>query len=131
MNFGNKRILCVEDDEDTCALLKILLPDFQIVTANTIAGGLSVARSERFDLYLLDSFLPDGTGIALCRLIRQFDQTTPILFCSADAYKTSHEMALQAGGQVYLIKPVEPSILRQVVERLVQDEDSADFPQTS
>jgi two-component system, OmpR family, manganese sensing response regulator len=131
MNFGAKRILCVEDDEDTCTLLKIILADLQVVTANTLAEALTLARNECFDLYLLDFFLPDGTGIDLCQLMRQFDQKTPLLFCSADAYPTSQEKALQAGAQVYLIKPVEPSILREVVLRLLRAPDSAGVPQTS
>jgi CheY-like chemotaxis protein len=131
MNLGAKRILYVEDDEDTCTLLKIVLSDLQVVTANTLAEALTLARHERFDLYLLDSFLPDGTGINLCQLIRQFDQKTPLLFCSADAYPSSQEKALQAGAQVYLIKPVEPSMLREVVLRLLQASDSAGVPETS
>jgi CheY-like chemotaxis protein len=120
MNVGAKRILCVDDDEDACILLKIVLSDLQVVTANTIAGALALAHDERFDLYLLDFFLPDGTGINLCQLIRQFDQKTPLLFYSADAYPASREKALQAGAQDYLIKPVEPSLLREVVLRLLQ-----------
>jgi CheY-like chemotaxis protein len=131
MNLGAKRILCVEDDEDTCILFKIMLSDLQVITANTLAEALTLARHERFDLYLLDSFLPDGTGINLCQLIRQFDQKTPLLFCSADAYPSSQEKALQAGAQVYLIKPVEPSILRAVVLLLLQAPDSAGVPETS
>jgi CheY-like chemotaxis protein len=115
-----KRILCVDDDEDTCILLKLLLFDFEIVATNTCADALKLAQSQRFDLYLLDSFLTDGSGITLCQQIRRFDPDTPVLFCSADAFQASRDQALQAGAQLYLTKPVEPLAIRQALERLLR-----------
>lgn len=47
-----------------------------------MADGLAKAMDGHFDLYLLDYYLPDGTGLELCHLIRAFDSNTPIFFCT-------------------------------------------------
>src|SRR4030095_11591813 len=83
----HKRILCVEDHADTSALLKVLREQdgYEVVGAGTVAEACTLARSVGFDLYLIDRWLPDGEGIELCRKIRTFDSTTPIVFLTADA----------------------------------------------
>ena len=80
MDLSSKRILCVEDHEDTCAFLRVLLSNLQVVTASTLAEGVHLAQNQGFDLYLLDMFLPDGNGISLCQQLRRFDPKTPVLF---------------------------------------------------
>ena len=72
-------------------------------------------------MYLLDSWLPDGSGLELCQLIRQFDKTTPILFYSAAAYASDRELALQSGAQAYMIKPSQPSDLCRLVSELIEN----------
>ena len=129
MDLSGKRILCVEDHEDTCALLRVLLSNLQVVTAGTLAEGLHLAQNQSFDLYLLDMFLPDGNGITLCQQLRRFDPKTPVLFCSADASPTAYDQAMQAGTQIYLNKPVDPFLLRQAIEELLQrGEDREPLP---
>jgi DNA-binding response OmpR family regulator len=78
-----------------------------------------LASEERFDLYLLDSWLPDGSGLDLCRRIRKFDPVTPIFFYSAAAYEADKNMALSAGAQAYLIKPSQTSELCDLVSSLI------------
>jgi DNA-binding response OmpR family regulator len=117
---GEKKcILFVEDDEGAHELMAVMLTGYEIVIARDSTEGLRLAQQRCFDLYILDNWLPDGTGIELCHCIRKFDQYTPILFYSAAAYAHDTQDALDAGAQEYLIKPVEPQDLRQTVARLV------------
>jgi DNA-binding response OmpR family regulator len=118
-NGEKKRILFVEDDEGAQELLTCMLSGYEVVVARDSTEGLRLARKRVFDLYILDNWLPDGTGIELCYRIRKFDQHTPILFYSAAAYAHDTQDALDAGAQEYLIKPVEPQDLRRTVARLV------------
>jgi two-component system, OmpR family, response regulator len=122
MQITNPRVLYIEDHEDTRELVTLLLgqKSFEVVTGATIESGIALALTQEFDLYLLDSWLPDGSGLDLCERIRQFDQTTPILFYSAAAYASDHEMALRCGAQAYLIKPSQPSELCRLVSELIE-----------
>ena len=117
-----RRILYIEDHEDTRELVTLLLAQksYEVITGSTIATGVALAGSERFDLYLLDSWLPDGSGLELCQRIRQFDQTTPIIFYSAAAYAADHEQALRCGAQAYLVKPSPMSELCDMVNKLIE-----------
>lgn len=116
------RILYIEDHEDTRELVTLLLAQksYEVITGSTIETGVALAGSESFDLYLLDSWLPDGSGLELCQQIRTFDKTTPILFYSAAAYAADHELALQSGAQAYLVKPSQPAELCELVTDLIE-----------
>ena len=116
------RVLYIEDHEDTRELVTLVLEQrcFEIVSGSTIESGMALARSQQFDLYLLDSWLPDGSGLDLCRQIREFDKATPILFYSAAAYEIDRAQAMNCGAQAYLIKPSQPSELCNLVTSLIE-----------
>jgi len=117
-NRERKRILLVEDQEDAWDIVAYYLGEHALFYARDFNEGLRLARRGYFDLYILDCWLPDGTGIDLCQLIRKFDPHTPILFCSAGAYEMDKQDALRAGAQAYLVKPIHPVELKRAVARL-------------
>lgn len=116
------RVLYIEDHEDTRELVTLVLEQrsYEVVTGSTIESGIALAGSQEFDLYLLDSWLPDGSGLDLCRQIRQFDKATPILFYSAAAYEIDKAQAINCGAQAYVTKPSHPSELCDVVTLLIE-----------
>ena len=116
------RVLYIEDHEDTRELVTLVLEQrgYQVVSGTTIQSGVALAFSQSFDLYLLDSWLPDGSGLDLCRQIREFDQVTPILFYSAAAYEMDRAEAINSGAQAYLVKPSPPSELCNLVTSLIE-----------
>ena len=120
-NFDSvrKRILVVEDYEDARDLAALTLTEYAVVTARDFNEGLRLARRRYFDLYILDSWLPDRSGVELCRAIREFDPDTPILFYSAAAYARDIREGMRAGAQAYLVKPVVPNELRQAIAQLI------------
>lgn len=116
-----RRILFIEDHEDTRQLVTFVLEasDCCVTSDTTVAGALQLARAEKFDLYLLDNWLPDGNGFELCRLIREFDETTPVLFYSGAVFDSDKLAAIQAGAQGYLAKPCPYSDLLRAVTVLI------------
>jgi DNA-binding response OmpR family regulator len=114
-----KRVLLVEDHEDSRELATLILEEYDLIVARDFDEGLRLARQGRFDLYILDNWLPDKSGLELCRAIREFDQHTPILFYSAVAYAKDILEGLQAGAQSYLVKPVLPDELNLTVAQLI------------
>ena len=110
------RVLCVDDDEDSrvmlTTLLKLALIDAKAV--GTGAQALSSVQAEAFDVYMLDSRLPDVDGFELCRRLRALDPHTPILFFSGAAYETDKKKGLEAGANAYVIKPDLDGLVRSI-----------------
>ena len=106
MQNTTPRILFVDDHEDTRFMVKTWLAtsNYEVATAGSIASGLQLAQSGLFDLYLLDTRLPDGSGAELCEKIREFDLKTPIIFYSGDAPEQM-SAALKCGAQDWVVKP--------------------------
>lgn len=114
-----KMILCVEDDRDTCELLQILLTDWKTDFAHRLSDAFAMLENSRFDLYILDNWLPDGSGIDLCRRIRSIDEAAPIIFTSAVGNKSEIKKAKDAGAVEYLVKPYDPGNLQKIVKELL------------
>jgi DNA-binding response OmpR family regulator len=117
---SGKKILCVEDDEDSCEALAQLLrqPGHRVVTAYTVAEGLRLSQAGDFDLIILDNWFKESSGIKLCRQLRQFDPKTPIIFYSAAGYDTDIEEGLRAGADAYIVKPHFGQFQQAVAEML-------------
>ena len=116
-----KRILCVEDDKDTCELLSILFSEYEVVFAGSLREAFSLLESKHFDLYVLDNWLPDGSGIEVCRRIHELKPHVPIIFTSAVGQNSEIKKALAAGAREYLVKPYEPEKLQKIVKELLAE----------
>lgn len=125
MSSPQKRILCVDDDPDTCELLQIVLTSYEFKSVRTRCDGWKSARTEPFDLYILDNWLPDGSGVDLCRQIRTIDPNVPILFLSAAAYQSDHREAISAGATIYMDKPVDPFTFEARITLLIDQAEAA------
>ncbi|MEP7149099.1 MAG: response regulator [Acidobacteriota bacterium] len=114
-----KRVLCVEDDRDTCEVLRFVMTDFDFVTVHCVAEADRLIESQAFDLYVLDNWLPDGSGVELCEKLRRLGSTAPIIFTSAIAERHHIDSAMECGADRYLVKPYEPEVLVQTVKELL------------
>ena len=106
-------ILFAEDDPDTRQMVQLILSHsgFRVSAPNNPTDVLTLATKERFDVVLLDNWMPGLSGIELCRQIRTFDQTTPILFCSGAVTQADKDEAVLVGAQGYVGKPFDPEDL--------------------
>ena len=114
-----KRVLCVEDDRDTCEVISFVMTDYEFIAVHSISEAEEYIDSDTFDLYILDNWLPDGSGVDLCTKIREADMTAPIVFTSAIGQQHEIDLALQAGADRYLVKPYEPETLVQTIKELL------------
>jgi len=110
-------ILCVEDDSDTREMMRLFLESagFKVTVVEHPGAALQLFNQERYDAVLLDNWMLEMTGIDVCRKIREVDNSTPIIFCSAAATKSDAEEALSAGAQHYLTKPLDPDDLIRIL----------------
>ena len=116
-----RRILCTEDDADTRDLLRLLLEaeGFEVICVEHAVQAISLAMTENFDLYLLDNWMPGLAGDLLCRKLREFDSTTPILFYSGAGDDSDKARAMEAGAQGYVVKPAHMNELTSEISRLI------------
>ena len=100
-------VLFADDDPDITEMVQVVLQTagFRVSTSDNAAEVLQLIASESFDVLLLDYWMAEVTGIELCRRIRAFDQTTPILICSGAVTQADREAAVLAGAQGYVNKP--------------------------
>jgi DNA-binding response OmpR family regulator len=124
------RILYVENDEDSCVMMHALLESegCEVVTVQTVADGLRLARLGGFALYMLENWFPEGTGTDLCQQIRTFDSRTPILFYSSLGYEADIKRAMSAGAQGYRVKPNGLGDLGEVIIGLINLQATITLP---
>ena len=122
---ARKRILCVEDDEDTRGMMDALLSEYgyEPVIAASLSDALEKARSGGLALCILDHWITEGDGVALCRQIRALDPHTPIMFYSGAGYEADIQNGLAAGAQAYLVKP-DFDHLKPTIDRLIDEAGS-------
>ncbi len=120
-------ILCLEVDKDWFELMELMFEyaegNFKITLVSTIREALILIGHIKFDLYILDYVLPDGTGIEVCRKIREMYSDSPIMFYTAMAQKIERETAIKSGANEYLIKPDNLSDFLFTVKRLLSKSD--------
>ena len=126
-NSSRRRVLCVEDDRDTCEVLKFVMTDFEFVAVSTISDAEEKMAEGDFDLYVLDNWLPDGNGVELCERIRASGSRSPIVFTSAIGQRQDIDVAMSAGADRYLVKPYEPETLVKAVKELLQQSKALAF----
>ena len=117
------RVLCVDDNDDTCFMLRTLLGSsgYEVETAAGVTEALSLARVESFDLFVIDNRYPDGTGVDLCRRLREARPDANIIFYSGAAYASDKQEGFEAGADAYVVKPAIDELLTAIRERLVAE----------
>ncbi|MBO6062163.1 MAG: response regulator transcription factor [Clostridia bacterium] len=133
-----KRILIVEDDAILRRGLEDLLTGagFDAVKAASFREA-AVKAEEQFDLFLVDIMLGDGSGLALCRRIRQKCET-PIIILTALDGEEEVIAGLSAGADDYVTKPfragellarIDANLRRSPANRRVKSGAVEYFPQ--
>ena len=100
-------ILVVDDESDIREMVQFVLhgAGFRVSTTDNAADVLRLVETEHVDAVILDYWMREITGIELCRKIRTFDQSTPILMCSGAVTEADRARASLAGAQGYVGKP--------------------------
>lgn len=120
---AGKHILVVDDYADALDIWAIYLQSmgYQVSTA---ADGLNaVAKAEQLlpDLIVLDLELPGLTGFEVAKRLRANPDTTHIPLIAATGYSHARQLdqARQSGFDAVVVKPCDPDMLVQEIERLL------------
>jgi two-component system, OmpR family, KDP operon response regulator KdpE len=113
---GLSRVLVVDDERQILRALKVILREagYEVIEAVTIEEALDQAAVRPPDAAIVDLMLPDGSGVELCRRLREWS-SMPIIVLSAIGEEEAKVEALEAGADDYVTKPFGP---RELVARL-------------
>lgn len=113
-------ILLVDDDcEVRSALRAALAPRFQILEAENGRYALGVLAEHIPDLIISDVSMPDMDGVSLLREIRNRDLDIPVILVTGEPALDGAVKAVEYGALRYLTKPVEPSLLHELVDQAI------------
>ena len=118
-----RTILLAEDDEDIRMMMRTLLEmrGYRVLEAADGQQTVDAAEAARPDLVMIDLQLPRLNGFAVARFIRQSDalRRVPIIVVSAHDPAKHRNLALAAGCNAYVQKPIDFDRLDELITSLL------------
>ena len=119
-----KRVLIVEDYEDTRVILKFMLERFGCSVIEAAGPYEAIDKAAEFlpDLILMDIGMPLLDGLSVAQLIKDKKTGRLVPIIAVTAYSDIKDEALKAGCSDVLYKPVHPEKLKEMLDRYTADE---------
>ncbi|MEW5959884.1 MAG: response regulator [Chloroflexota bacterium] len=119
-------ILVVDNLAANLDLARHILEPFgyAVITAESVAAGLELARLHSPDLILSDLHLPDQSGLDFIQTVKADPrlQAIPFMFISSSAYKKGDRQAgLDLGAAGFIVRPIKPQQLLAEIEACLRD----------
>lgn len=116
-------ILVVEDFDDTREMIALELRQhgYEVVEAADGVSAVEMVKHRCPDLVLMDLSLPGRDGLSAAYRMREIDAMcrVPIVACTAHGADLHRDVALAAGCDDYVTKPIDMALLKEVVARLL------------
>jgi len=118
-NWQDKVILVVEDEESNYAFIEHVLrrTGAKLLWAHNGPDAVSMAKTEKVDVVLMDIRMPGMDGYEATELIKKENKAIPIIAQTAYALKGEKEMSLAAGCNDYIAKPIEITELMEILAK--------------
>lgn len=119
----DRRILIADDDvEVRSGAAELLGPlGLHVVQAGTGDEALAILRGSSIHLALLDVHMPGQGGFEVFQTLREETLSVPCIIWSGDASDEFARYTLRSGASAFLRKPVEPDLLRDEVQRVLEE----------
>jgi len=123
-------ILVIDDDRAVLSTIKIVLERaaHAVEAVDNSQAGLRLLETQRFDLLVVDIFMPGMDGFETMRLVHQFWPEMPIIVISGQQFGSTSErepdflyMATKLGAVSSLQKPFRPHELLAAVAKSLSD----------
>lgn|SRR5262245_20170423 len=123
-----RRVLVIDDDEIVAETTKTILEAerYEVVVAEHGKAGIETMRSERFDLAIVDLFMPGIDGLATTKALRLINPAMPVIAISGFMFPGEcpqmpqfSSMAKEAGALATLYKPFRRHELRAVIRTVI------------
>jgi EAL domain-containing protein (putative c-di-GMP-specific phosphodiesterase class I) len=119
---GRGQVLLVDDEHAIARAYARTLgaAGFTVETANDGISAAAAALARRFDVIVSDITMPGMNGLELLRVVREHDLDIPFVLMTGGPAIDSAVRAMEYGALRYLIKPVSPAELEEVVVRAIR-----------
>lgn len=116
-----KKILIVDDESLILYTLSEVLRDerTEVRTAMTRADALREIARERYDICLLDLYLPDGDGVGILDHLRQVSPSTTVIIMTGNEIDDAVKKTIGEKAFLLLVKPFDLFYVRTVVKKLM------------
>jgi len=116
------KILIIEDDPQITKILKLNLKisGFETQHASNLKDAWQEISNNHYDLLLMDIGLPDGSGLDLCKQVRESGNNVPIVFLSALTDEATVVKGIKNGADDYLRKPFGMEELKARINKFVK-----------
>lgn len=116
-------VLLAEDSEALCALTALYLKDagFQVFMAQDGGEAVALALEHNPDLALIDLHMPVLNGLEAVKRMREAGYRRPVIALTASLGKESQQLAMRAGCNACLVKPVEMESLVEAVKAALNE----------
>jgi DNA-binding response OmpR family regulator len=122
------KLLLIEDEPSVVSFIHRYLTEagYDVSVALDGQSGLQMATEHNFQLIILDVMLPGMNGIAVCKALREQNDTTPILMLTALGSTENVVAGLDSGADDYLVKPFKQAeLLARIRSLLRRNPDNA------
>lgn len=111
------KVLLVEDYQLAAKIADFILRslDCQVDIAKNGQQALDKVMAGHYDLILMDLGLPDKNGYEVTKIIRESNNKTPVYALTAHTDQGHKDLAVEAGMNGFLIKPLEESEVKEVL----------------
>ncbi len=119
---SHARVLCVDDDEDSCAMLAEWLSAEGYRADYTVSPteALELVSRNDFDAVISDLSMKELDGLALCRRLLERRPALPVVVVTGKASMEAAIGAIRVGAYDFLTKPIEPKLLTISVARAIR-----------
>jgi two-component system alkaline phosphatase synthesis response regulator PhoP len=118
------KVLVVDDEEYIQHILNFSLgaEGFEVITAADGEEAVTIARSERPDIIVLDIMMPKMDGYEACKQIKGDPHTKdiPVILLTAKGREADRKLGAEAGADDYVVKPFSPGRLIERVEGFIK-----------
>jgi hypothetical protein len=121
------KILIAEDDEGSEKLLTVVVKMFgkEVLKARTGVEAIEACRNNPdIDLVFMDIQMPEMNGYEATRQIRQFNQDVVIIAQTAYALTGDRELAIEAGCNDYIPKPIKKDNLMVLIQKYFKKQET-------
>jgi CheY-like chemotaxis protein len=117
-----EKILVAEDDPNSFLYLEAVLETAGYQVTHCTTGEETVAEIKQnsdYSLILMDIKMPKLNGLEATRQIRAFNTNIPIIAQTAYALSGDCEMAIDAGCNAYITKPIKRNLLLDIIKKYI------------